>query len=66
MNLQKEIDEILKDVISEFEDDGMTVTMPSDVIQNLKNEMLQRLCDSLNEIRDDIEMDVRNYAKGGN
>jgi len=62
MNLSELVDEMVQDSIEHFEEDGMTVTMPDDVKLNLKNEMWQRLYDAVNDIRDDIELDVRAHA----
>lgn len=62
MNIEKLIDEMIDDAVKSFEDDGMTVPMPDHVRARLKEEMLDRLCDAYNEIRDDIEMDVRAFA----
>lgn len=62
MNIQALIDDMIDTVILNFQEDGMTVTMPEDVRAKLKEEMLERLCNEYNEIRDDIETDVRAFA----
>jgi hypothetical protein len=62
MNISRIVDELLESVIADFESDGMTIKMPDNVKLELKNEMRQRLWDTIDAVRDDAESDIRGFA----
>ena len=57
------VQDLIDSVILDFQEDGMEVNIPDEVLNKLRDEIMQRMCDALNECRDDIEMDIRAFAK---
>jgi hypothetical protein len=61
--LQKIAAEMVDDEIECFKDDGMTVTLTAEQIVQLKQDVLNALCDAFNEERDFLNDYIRAHAR---
>ena len=62
-SLHKYVDEMMETMIDHFEEDGLELRIPGKVFEELRQEMIVRLCDEANAIHEDLELAYRAHAR---